>query len=390
MSKFHINSKGQPGKCGATQGNCPFGGEHQHYDTPAKAQAAYELSMAASTVAPTVKKEAPRPYPVEGDSVKIKPGAAAWASDLGVYEGAEGEVVAFTGTTYSVEFPDGEVRQFNHQFVEKAPEAPAPPARGFSEEEYVDYRGYFSTVPEEYHSREGLEAYKRNLGPVETDGFHTVEAHKAVIQRMSMDELAQELTRISASPNLSAEDKLARLTAVTEAQRTYYPRKYNGFEKEDLTFDEQAVRAKLASYPAWKDASEDKIQKHIEANRAQWESKARTTPAKSHEDNVPIRLLPTGTEVYAPYSKGSSYKKVGVPVDNGPTWDKETNSATGPNDIAGKYWDGVQWDYVSGDTTFKTGFVPTNKNISPRWRQANERAAELAAQRARFQAEQGK
>jgi hypothetical protein len=29
MAKYHINDKGNPGKCTAQSGNCPFGGEDQ-------------------------------------------------------------------------------------------------------------------------------------------------------------------------------------------------------------------------------------------------------------------------------------------------------------------------------------------------------------------------
>lgn len=39
MARFHINSKGEPGKCKAFTGNCPYGDEDVHYHT---ADAAYE------------------------------------------------------------------------------------------------------------------------------------------------------------------------------------------------------------------------------------------------------------------------------------------------------------------------------------------------------------
>lgn len=38
MSKYHINSKGVPGLCRATKGNCPYGGDESHYDSKEDAQ----------------------------------------------------------------------------------------------------------------------------------------------------------------------------------------------------------------------------------------------------------------------------------------------------------------------------------------------------------------
>ncbi len=37
MAKFHINSKGEPGKCRAFSDNCPFGGEEAHFKSEAQA-----------------------------------------------------------------------------------------------------------------------------------------------------------------------------------------------------------------------------------------------------------------------------------------------------------------------------------------------------------------
>ena len=39
MSKFHINKHGVPAPCRATKGNCPLGGEGEHFNTPQEAQA---------------------------------------------------------------------------------------------------------------------------------------------------------------------------------------------------------------------------------------------------------------------------------------------------------------------------------------------------------------
>lgn len=51
MSKFHINDKGEPGKCRADQGKCPFGGQSKHYNTAADARKDYEARMKAKEMA---------------------------------------------------------------------------------------------------------------------------------------------------------------------------------------------------------------------------------------------------------------------------------------------------------------------------------------------------
>ena len=43
MAKFHINmDTGEPGRCSAAEGNCPFGAHARHYNTEAEARAAFE------------------------------------------------------------------------------------------------------------------------------------------------------------------------------------------------------------------------------------------------------------------------------------------------------------------------------------------------------------
>lgn len=59
MARYHINPEtGNPNKCGAVKGNCPFGGTNEHYDTKAEAQAAYETHMDQTTDAlQSIQKE---------------------------------------------------------------------------------------------------------------------------------------------------------------------------------------------------------------------------------------------------------------------------------------------------------------------------------------------
>jgi hypothetical protein len=47
--KFHVNAKGEPGKCSAQNGGCPFGGESDHHSSPEDARKAFEQANAAST-----------------------------------------------------------------------------------------------------------------------------------------------------------------------------------------------------------------------------------------------------------------------------------------------------------------------------------------------------
>lgn len=48
--KFHINGSGDPGKCSAKQGGCPFGGESDHYSTQEEAREQYEKANADKVI----------------------------------------------------------------------------------------------------------------------------------------------------------------------------------------------------------------------------------------------------------------------------------------------------------------------------------------------------
>lgn len=45
--KFHVNGKGEPGKCSAQEGNCPFGGSDDHYPSEEAAREGYEKNYQA-------------------------------------------------------------------------------------------------------------------------------------------------------------------------------------------------------------------------------------------------------------------------------------------------------------------------------------------------------
>jgi len=45
MAKFHINSAGEAGQCKAVNGNCPFGGESDHFTSAEAAREAFEAKQ---------------------------------------------------------------------------------------------------------------------------------------------------------------------------------------------------------------------------------------------------------------------------------------------------------------------------------------------------------
>lgn len=57
MAKFHLNGNGDPGLCKASQGNCPFGGDEEHYTSPEAARTAFEAAQTV-TISPLQKAQA--------------------------------------------------------------------------------------------------------------------------------------------------------------------------------------------------------------------------------------------------------------------------------------------------------------------------------------------
>lgn len=91
MTKFHINTKGEPGRCSA-EVQCPFGGDSDHYTSPERAREAFE-NLQKSNEIPTLSKVAPvkeyyKPEPNFGLFTEKDPQARAATKELG-YEGPE-------------------------------------------------------------------------------------------------------------------------------------------------------------------------------------------------------------------------------------------------------------------------------------------------------------
>lgn len=57
MKKWHVNNKGNAGRCGAEKGGCPFGEQIDHYDTKAEALYAYETKKSDETFSNTLTKK---------------------------------------------------------------------------------------------------------------------------------------------------------------------------------------------------------------------------------------------------------------------------------------------------------------------------------------------
>lgn len=54
--RYHINpATGEPGRCSAKNGGCPFGGENEHYTSPEAAREAFEASNSDSTFSMSLK-----------------------------------------------------------------------------------------------------------------------------------------------------------------------------------------------------------------------------------------------------------------------------------------------------------------------------------------------
>lgn len=55
-TKFHVNKKGVPGECSADAGNCPFGANEPHYNSPEEAREGYEARRKDDTISVVLKK----------------------------------------------------------------------------------------------------------------------------------------------------------------------------------------------------------------------------------------------------------------------------------------------------------------------------------------------
>lgn len=107
MSKFHINTKGEPGRCSA-EVQCPFGGESDHYSSPERAREAFE-SLHKSNELTTLSKPDAKDYYVEpahfGLVSEKDPQGRAVMNELG-YSGPEPRWLENFENEYAERFPE--------------------------------------------------------------------------------------------------------------------------------------------------------------------------------------------------------------------------------------------------------------------------------------------
>jgi hypothetical protein len=185
-----------------------------------------------------------------------------------------------------------------------------------------------------------------------------------------------------AASQLPEASKKVLATELTPEEQ-FSPEKYGGFSYKEVVFDDKARRAKWTHFfkenarrsRLTMEGVPEHVSDSVRREKEEWENLARTEPARSFEKRVPIRLVPTGSEVMLRngYAYGKSQGVVGVPVDNG------------EGHVVGKYRDiANQWDYVEPQTAFDLAQVPSDKKVSPRWFAANTKAANLKAAREQY------
>lgn len=110
MSKFHINAKGEPGKCSA-EVQCPFGGESDHFSSPERAREAFETSQKPNVLPTLNRSDFPKDYYVEepnfGLITEKDPQGRAATKELG-YHGPEPKWLEGYEKAFTDRFPGNE------------------------------------------------------------------------------------------------------------------------------------------------------------------------------------------------------------------------------------------------------------------------------------------
>lgn len=108
MSKFHINTKGEPGRCSAAV-QCPFGGESDHYSSPERAREAFESLQKSNELLTLSKPSAGKDYYVPEPNFGVfsekDPQGRAATKELG-YEGPEPVWMEYLQNEHSKHFPE--------------------------------------------------------------------------------------------------------------------------------------------------------------------------------------------------------------------------------------------------------------------------------------------
>jgi hypothetical protein len=168
------------------------------------------------------------------------------------------------------------------------------------------------------------------------------------------------------------------------------PEKHDGFEYDEVFFDEQAIRSDSYLFstageshdPVDEDDRLQMAQLAVDTRRAAWETWTRTEPARPFEKNVPLRLIPSYSTVQIQaLSEGGRRledrkveRKVGQPVFD-----------EGEDRWIGRYADSYnEWQNAEPYDTFDTSYVPVDGRVNPSWEEENDLAKRLAAVRATY------
>lgn len=101
MSKFHVNLKGEPGKCRVVSGRCPFGSPEEHHNSKEDARAAFEKTHANDVLPEAVKKTSRR---------ERKKQTASFQEAFKNYDPNEYEGLRFSDVVFDQEFSENQNR----------------------------------------------------------------------------------------------------------------------------------------------------------------------------------------------------------------------------------------------------------------------------------------
>lgn len=415
MAKYHVNDKGESGQCRAEKGGCPFGGEAQHYSSPEIARQAYELSMAGEQIA-TVKK---------ASSEKVKKAAKSLGETLDellsrrrtvmddmplsredfdpdLHEGFKYDEVFYDELMRKKDIYNRHARLFPYEpenmdrinewmrtdFQQWQRNARFEKAKSFEKDVPIRLIPTGGKVEvsmqnaEQYSNR----TYRQVGRPVEVEGTGEIVGR----YRDSNNEWdyvqpdttfntgyidpEKNLDSHWADENLAAKRLAMVRGAYTETERkltasNYDSSQWDGVALEDLKFDHQAILDREAA----NGSSELSAREAAVRAKRYWDSKARTSPAATNEDGVPIRLIPNGAEV----AVGSRHADGSIDVGIVLTPVVKDDQLFGRVRYKGNIIE------LSPGTLHDVGYFDENMSVSPRWKATNERAAKIKEQRER-------
>jgi hypothetical protein len=390
MSKFHINASGEAGKCSATQGKCPFGGESQHYDSAEVARVAFELSMAGKSL-PTVSKRTQKTVATKrGEPIsRTNFDPEEWGNFAydDVFYDTKDEVEKLRENNWSEE----KIRDWRKDSIRDW-ESKSRTRPSQSYEKNVPIRLLpVGTMVEVYDGRRMGGVTSRAVGaPVDNGGGDIVGKYRDIINAWDYvgPDTNFDLEHVPADKNLSNHWKAANLKAAelkkfrakareitnppaknTVNRDSYNKEDFGGREYDDVVFDERHIQDKLIEA----DVPSQEFSKVLTAKRRTWDNAARTHIATSGEENVPLRVVPVGSEIIV--KKGSPYISPVIATVLAPQIEPDGKTV-------GRYQtEDKKIVTAAPNFEFTVHAVPYGKKLSPRWKAVNERAEDLAVQR---------